>query len=140
MTEERKRIVLGFNIDFTADEVTAVAIEHAQAFGARLDVVSSVVGHHLDPDGNPTRIDAQKRLARLTEQLEVAGIDFEIHMLPREKSPGRDIIGFVERIGAYEMVVGFKERSVIGEIVFGSNYRELIGEAPCPIVTVHVPG
>ena len=40
-----------FNVEFTAEEVTKVAIEQAQAFDAELHVVSSVVGHQLDDDG-----------------------------------------------------------------------------------------
>lgn len=138
MTEEQKRIVLGFNINFTADEVTKVAIEQAQAFGAELHVVSSVVGHQLDKEGQPVEPQARKRMDRLKGQLGNAGVDYTIHMLVLEKSPGRDIVSFAERNEAYLLVVGFKQKSVIGEIVFGSNYRELIAEAPCPIVTVHV--
>jgi nucleotide-binding universal stress UspA family protein len=138
MTDESKRIVLGFNVEFTADEVTKVAIEQAQAFGAELHVVSSVVGHQLDDDGQPAEPQARERMDRLKEQLDAAGVKYTVHLLVRERTPGKDIIAFAARNGAHLLVVGFKYRSVIGEIVFGSNYRELIAEAPCPVVTVHV--
>lgn len=138
MSKQRKTIVLGFNVDFTAEEVTQVAAEQALAHDAELHVVASVVGHQLDDTGMPAEPQARQRLDLLREQLEAAGVDYTVHMLPREKTPGRDLVSFAERNDAYMLVVGFKERSVIGEIVFGSNYRELIAESPCPIVTVHV--
>lgn len=138
MSKQRKTIVLGFNVDFTAEEVTEVAAEHALAHDAELHVVSSVVGHQLDESGMPAEPQARRRLDRLRQQLGDAGVDYTVHMLPREKTPGRDLVAFAERNEAYLLVIGFKERSVIGEIVFGSNYRELIAESSCPIVTVHV--
>ena len=67
-----------------------------------------------------------------------AGIEYEVHLAPREKTPGRDLVAFAEKAGAFELVVGFKERSALGEIMFGSNFRELIGNSPCPVVTVLV--
>ena len=75
MTEERKRIVLGINMDFTADEVTRIASEQAQAFGAELLVVSSVVGHQLDKDGQPAEPQARMRMNRLKAQLDDAGVE-----------------------------------------------------------------
>ena len=140
MGERQVRIMLGFNINFTSNEVTKVALEHAVAFRARLYIVSSVVGHQLDPDGNPVNVEAQQRITRLLALVEEAGVEYEVHLLTREAGPAQDLLRFAEKHGMDEMVIGFKERSTIGEIVFGSNYRQLIGAAPCPIVTVHVKG
>jgi nucleotide-binding universal stress UspA family protein len=138
MTDEQKRIVLGFNPYFTADEVTRVAIEHGVAFGARLEVVASVVGHQLSLEGKLADIPAQSRLDRTIAAMEESGVEHDVHLVVREKTPGRDLVTFAEKVGAYELVIGFKQRSAIGEALFGSNYRQMIAEAPCPVVTVHV--
>lgn len=138
MSKRQFRIMLAYNVNFTSNEVTKIALEHTKAFGAKLYIVSSVVGHQLDPDGNPSDTPAQQRLAKLRELVEAAGVDYEVHMMTREAGPASDLLEFAETFEVDEMVIGFKERSTIGEIVFGSNYRQLIGAAPCPVVTVHV--
>ena len=78
------------------------------------------------------------RAASLIEQMENAGIEYEMLSIVRESNPGTDLVAFAKAHQIDEIVVGFKVRSVIGEIMFGSNYRTLIAEAPCPVVTVHV--
>jgi hypothetical protein len=49
VTEKQGRILVGYNLYFTSDEVIKVAIDHAHAFGGKLFVVSSIVGHSLSP-------------------------------------------------------------------------------------------
>lgn len=138
--EKQPRILVGYNLYFTSDEVTGVAIKHAKAFGAKLYVVSSIVGHSLDRDGNVANVKAQARLDRLKNRLKEEGIPHEIHLTVRQSDPGNDLVKFAKEYEVDEMVIGFKVRSTIGEIIFGSNYRTMIAEAPCPVVTVHVPG
>jgi len=135
----QKKILLGYNLYFTSNEVTEVAIEHCRAFDAKLLVVSSVVGHSLDKKtGQVGNVEARERLEKLKAILEKEGISYEVHLLVRRANPGSDLVRFAEENDVFEMVIGFKERSTIGEIVFGSNYRLMIGKAPCPVVTVHV--
>ncbi len=138
MTGTKMNILLGFNLHFTSDEVTQVAIEHCKAFNARLDVVCSVVGHSQNELGELTDEEANERLERLKATLKDNGVEYQVHMLVRRTSPGADLVRFAEKHHIDEMVIGFKERSNIGEIVFGSNYRHMIANAPCPVVTVHV--
>ena len=137
MTEKQKRIMVGYNAYFTSEKVIEVAVEHVKAFNAGLYIVSSVVGHSLDNEGNILNEQAAKRLEELKTSLDKLGISYELHLLVREESPGEDLIKFAEDNDIDEIVIGFKRRSAIGEIVFGSNYRQIIGKAPCPVVTVH---
>lgn len=132
--------MVGYNLYFTSDEVTSVAIKHAKAFGAKLFVISSIVGHSLDRDGNVANPKARARLDRLKKRLKEEEIPHEVHLIVRQNDPGDDLVRFAVEHEIDEMVIGFKVRSTIGEIIFGSNYRTMIAEAPCPVVTVHVPG
>ena len=137
MTDEQKKIMVGYNAYFTSEKVIDVAKEHVKAFSAILVVVSSVVGHSLNEAGKLANVKAAERLERLETSLDEEGIPYETHLLVRGKAPGEDLVAFARGNEIYEMVVGFKKRSAIGEIVFGSNYRFMIGDAPCPVVTVH---
>ncbi len=138
MTGTRTKIMLGFNLYFTSEEVTQVAIEHCKKFDAKLLVVSSITGHSQNELGEIENEDARRRLNDLKATLEQAGVDYEVHMIVRRTSPGADLVRFALEHDVYEMVIGFKKRSQIGEIVFGSNYRHMIANAHCPVVTVHV--
>lgn len=140
MTEKQPRILVGYNLYFTSDEVTRVAIKHARAFGAKLYVVSSIVGHSLDKFGKIANLNARARLDNLEAVLKKENIPHEIHLIVRKSDPGNDLVRFAVDNDIDEMVIGFKVRSALGEIIFGSNYRTMIAEAPCPVVTVHVPG
>lgn len=117
-----------------------IAVKHARAFGAKLYVVSSIVGHSLDKEGNVANVLARARLENLKARLEKEGIPYEVHLIVRQNSAGNDLVSFAVEHEIDEMVIGFKVRSPLGEIIFGSNYRTMIAEAPCPVVTVHVPG
>jgi nucleotide-binding universal stress UspA family protein len=140
VTEKQPRILVGYNLYFTSDEVTRVAIKHARAFGAKLYVVSSIVGHSLDKFGKIANLNARARLDNLEAVLKKENIPHEIHLIVRKSDPGNDLVRFAVDNDIDEMVIGFKVRSALGEIFFGSNYRTMIAEAPCPVVTVHVPG
>ena len=119
--EKQLRILLGYNLYFTSDEVTRVAIKHARAFGAKLFVVSSIVGHSLDHEGQIANVKARARLEKLKSSLEEEGIDHEIKLIVRQSDPGKDLVRFAIDNEIDEMVIGFKVRSTIGEIIFGSN-------------------
>ena len=140
MMKKQSRILLGYNLYFTSEEVTRVAIRHARAFNARLYVVSSIVGHSLDKDGNVANEKARARLEALKKRLDEEAVPYEVHLIVRQDDPGNDLVRFAIEHEIDEMVIGFKVRSTIGEIIFGSNYRTMIADAPCPVVTVHVPG
>lgn len=140
VAEKQLRILVGYNLYFTSDEVIKVAINHVKAFGAKLYVVSSIVGHSLDKDGNVANVKAKARLDKLRERLKQENIPNEVHLIVRQSDPGVDLVRFAVENEIDEMVIGFKVRSTIGEIIFGSNYRTMIAKAPCPVVTVHVPG
>ena len=129
--------MLGYNLYFTSKKVTQVAIKHAKVFDAKLYVVSSIVGHSLDREGNVANVEAKARLDRLKARLDKEDIPYEVHLVVRRSDPGVDLVRFAIEHEVDEMVIGFKVRSSIGEIIFGSNYRRLIAEAPCPVVTVH---
>ena len=139
MADRQTRFRVGYNLYFTSDEVIEVAIDHTKAFGAKLYVVSSIVGHSLDRNGMVANPKARARLDKVKDRLKKEQIDHEVHLIVRLDDPGVDLVRFAVEHEIDEMVIGFKVRSTIGEIIFGSNYRTMIAKAPCPVVTVHVP-
>ncbi len=140
MTDKQMRIMLGYNLYFTSNKVMQVAIKHTKAFNAKLYVVSSIVGHSLNEDGEVANIKAKARLDDLKTMLKKEAIPHEVHLIVRRSDPGEDLVRFAIEHEIDEMVIGFKMRSTIGEIIFGSNYRTMIAKAPCPVITVQVPG
>lgn len=139
MADRKRRILVGYNLYFTSDELIEVAIDHARAFDATLYVVSSIVGHSLDRQGDVANPKARARLDNVKKRLKRENIIHEVHLIVRQDDPGVDLVRFAVEHEIDEMVIGFKVRSTIGEIIFGSNYRTMIAKAPCPVVTVHVP-
>ena len=111
MTKGQMNIMVGFNAYFTSDSVIQVAVAHAKAFQAKLFVVSSVVGHSLDENGNIANEEAQSRLARLKTLLESEGVQYDMHVLVREDSAGEDLVNFAEAHNIDEIIIGFKKRS-----------------------------
>ena len=78
---------------------------------AKLYVVSSIVGHSLDKEGNVANVKARERLGNLKARLEKEGIPYEVHLIVRQNSAGNDLVSFAVKHEIDEMVIGFKVRS-----------------------------
>ncbi|UIP00962.1 universal stress protein [Halobaculum sp. CBA1158] len=72
----------------------------------------------------------ETRLSRVT--------DVETHQLVRGNSPAEDVIGFVERHDADEIVMGVRKRSTTGKVLFGSVAQDIFMQSPVPMRVVPV--
>ena len=63
-------------------------------FHATLYIVSSIVGHSLDKNGDVANEKAKARLEALKQKLEVEAVSYEVHLLVRRDDPGNDLVRF----------------------------------------------
>ena len=62
----------------------------------------------------------------------------ETHQLVRGNTPAEDVLRFVDRYEADELVFGIRQRSPVGKAVFGSVAQDLLTGADVPMRVVPV--
>jgi len=128
------KILVGYDGSAPAKDALELARKHAAAFGATVDVVTSMESGA----GNQ-----QEEIEKAERGLEWAkslfadkGIPCNSHLLIRGLSPGEDLVEFSRDNRVDEIVVGVKRRSKVGKLLLGSTAQYVILNAPCPTVTV----
>ena len=111
-----------------------VAVKHAKAFGATVDLITSFVGGTRDRVED--EVSAQENLQKAQEVLKSEGISSQVHLLIRGLTPGEDIVKFSEDNAVDEIIIGIKKTSKVGKLVFGSTAQYVILRAQCPVVAV----
>ncbi|MFC7098264.1 universal stress protein [Halobaculum marinum] len=64
----------------------------------------------------------------------------ETHQLVRGNSPAEDVLEFVERYEADEIVMGVRKRTPASKLLFGSVAQEILMNSTVPMRVVPVPG
>lgn len=111
-----------------------LAISHARAFDAQIDVVTTM--EKVGEDEQPDIRHAEDRLAETKSIFDDADIPCNTHLLIRGLSPGKDLVAFATDNGIDEIIIGVRRTSKVGKLVFGSTAQYVILKAPCPVVTV----
>jgi len=127
-------ILVGYDGTNAAREALQLALKHARAFGAEVEVMTSMTRGseaQLEEIGN-----AEGGLAYAEELFKEHGIDCGTHLLIRGLSPGEDIVKFAEDRKVDEIIMGVRRRSKVSKILMGSTAQYVILKAPCPVVTV----
>jgi len=110
------------------------AAEEARLRDAKLVVVNSHRGgRELDRD---SARDAEAELDHVRQQLDQAGVAYEIRQLVRGMEPAEDLIGVAEDVGADFIVIGLRRRTPVGKLILGSNAQRVLLDAPCPVLAV----
>jgi nucleotide-binding universal stress UspA family protein len=126
------KILVGYDGSLSSKEALKLAIKHAQAFGAAVEVVTSMAkGTEVE--------DEQKALQGLewaNSAVVEKGIACNTHLLIRGMSPGEDLIEFATENKIDEIIVGVKKRSKVGKLLLGSAAQYVILEANCPVISV----
>jgi len=108
------------------------ARKHAAAFGATVDVVTS-----MEKGNQQEEIENAERSLEWAKSLFVSkNIPCEIHLLSRGMSPGEDLVEFAKDNKIDEIIVGVKRRSKVGKLLLASTAQFVILEAKCPVVSV----
>jgi nucleotide-binding universal stress UspA family protein len=128
------QILIGYRGTNVGQDLLKLAIQHAKAFGAEIQLVTSL------PGGEKTTKkmigEAEENLAKAGKLLDEQGIKNETHLLVRNKTTGEDIVSFAADNGCDEIIIGVKSRSKIGKILFGRTAQHVILKAHCPVVSV----
>jgi nucleotide-binding universal stress UspA family protein len=128
------KILVGYDGTNSAKEALSLAKSHAKAFGASIEIVTSM---QKGTESELNEIDqAEHGLEYTKALLEVDGITCNTHLLIRGLSAGEDLVEFANENQIDEIVVGVKRRSKVGKLLMGSTAQYVILQASCPVVTV----
>jgi nucleotide-binding universal stress UspA family protein len=128
------KIMVGFDGSKVAEAALALAAEHAQAFGAQIFLVHSMVG---GPDVAKRDFENNEReLEYHKNEYKKKDIACESLLSVRGLEPGEDLVRLAEEQQVDEIIMGVRRRSKVGKLVFGSSAQYVILNAPCPVVTV----
>lgn len=111
-----------------------LATKHAKAFGAKIQLVTSLQGG--EKTTKTIIVEAEENLAEAGKFLDEQGVQYESHLLVRNRTAGEDIVTFAEEKGCDEIIIGVKSRSKVGKILFGRTAQHIILRANCPVVSV----
>ncbi|MBF0234443.1 MAG: universal stress protein [Desulfamplus sp.] len=113
----------------------AVAVKHAKAFNASVDLVSCIFERSQTPMG--IQEDTEKRLQEHIETFfRPEGIECKSQAMMTTLTPGEALIQYAEKHNIDQIVLSIKHRSKLGKLFFGSTAQYVILEAPCPVLTV----
>ena len=128
------KILVGYDELGAESRILAVALKHAKAFDAEVDVVTSL------EEGTESDIQdisaAEKGLEKVKQYFEKEKISCRTHLMIRGVTPGEDLVSFAKENKTDEIIIGVKKRSKVGKLLFGSTAQYVILEADCPVVTV----
>lgn len=132
--ETEMKILVGYDGTNSAKEALNLAKTHAQAFGATVDVVTSMQKgtEHQREDIEQ----AERGLEYAKSIFEENNVACKTHLLIRGMSPGEDLVEFAKENEADEIVVGVKRRSKVGKLLLGSTAQYVILQAHCAVVSV----
>lgn len=128
------KLVVGYDGSNSAKEALALAVKHAKAFEATVDIVTSMETGTVEQTEDIQQ--AKKDLEAAEKSVRDQEIPVESHLLIRGMKPGEDLVAFARESGAENIFIGVKRRSKVGKLLFGSNAQYVILKAPCPVTTV----
>ena len=128
------KILIGYDGSNSAKEALRIAKKHAKAFGAGVEIVTSM---EKGTENQQQEIEAaEKGLEWAKSVFSDAGIDCQSRLLIRGLEPAEDIVQFARENDVDFIVVGVKRRSKVGKLLMGSTAQYIILKAHCPVVSV----
>ena len=127
-------IMVGYDDSRVAKDALDIAMQHAQAFNARVHIVTSLVSGIDIPKKEFDRI--EKKLEYAESLFKDKNIPCKTHLLVRGLQAGEDLIKLANETDIDEIIVGVKRRSKVGKFLFGSTTQYVILHATCPVVTI----
>ena len=127
-------IVVGYVPTKEGRAALSSAVAEATRRGARLVVINSNRGGRDLDQQEVARYEHELR--EVSEQLEAAGLEFEVRQLVRGVEPAEDLVAVAEEIGADLIVIGLRRRTPVGKLILGSNAQRILLDAPCPVLAV----
>jgi nucleotide-binding universal stress UspA family protein len=132
--EEEMKILVGYDGTNSAKDALKLAKSHAKAFGASLEVVTSM---QTGTEADRKEIEqAERGLDYAKTLFKEDDIACNTHLLIRGLSAGEDLVEFAKENQVGEIIVGVKRRSKVGKLLMGSTAQYVVLKADCPVVTV----
>ncbi len=128
------KILVGYDGSNSAKEALRLAKVHARAFGAAVELVTSMFKGTEEEQEEIQK--AEKGLDYARSVFEADGVPCTGHLLIRGLSPGEDMVQFAQDNGIDEVIIGVRRRSKVGKLMFGSTAQYVILNAQCPVVCV----
>jgi nucleotide-binding universal stress UspA family protein len=120
-------IVVGYVPKPEGEAALGRALEEAALRDARIVLVSSTRGDHVETD-----VDAARA------RLEAAGVDHEVRVSTSAFDPAEDLLAIAEEVGADLIVIGLRRRTPVGKLLLGSNAQRILLDAHAPVLAVKV--
>lgn len=127
-------IMVGYDDSKVAKDALELAMQHAQAFNAKVHIVTSMVGGADVPRKTFERV--EKKLEYAESLFKDKKIPCKTHLLIRGLGAGEDLVQLAKDINIDEIVIGIKRRSKVGKLFFGSTAQYVILHATCPVLTI----
>jgi nucleotide-binding universal stress UspA family protein len=132
--EEKMKILVGYDGTNSAKDALKLAKSHAKAFGASVEVVTSM---QTGTESERKEIEQAERGLEYAKSLfKEADIPCNTHLLIRGLSAGEDLVEFAKENRIGEIILGVKRRSKVGKLLMGSTAQYVVLQANCPVVTV----
>ena len=129
------KILVGYNGSDAASDAVKLAVRHAKAMDAELEVVYAIT--RFDPLSYHEVQSAEEKLEQDIKNIfNGNSLSYKTHLLLNDLSAGDQLLKFVEKHKVDEIIIGVRKRSKAGKLVFGSTAQHVILNASCPVVTV----
>ncbi|MFV0533161.1 MAG: universal stress protein [Cumulibacter sp.] len=109
------------------------AIEEAKLRNEKLIVVGSSKG---GDEFLKLGMNFDEELRKVTDRVEAAGVEHEVHGYVRGNDPAEDLVEVAERTGAKLIVIGLRRRSPVGKLIMGSVAQRILLDASCDVLAV----
>lgn len=128
-------VLVGYDGSNTAKKALILAKEHANVFGAKLEVVMSMAQSRklLYSDICSAEYRLQKEVRGL---LNGDKTPYETHLYLRKQNVGEALVEFAKNYNIDVIIIGVKRESKLGKFLLGSTAQYVILNAPCPVVAV----
>ncbi len=126
------KILVGYTGSKAGKAALDLALAHAKAFNAQVDVVISL---NRKAEKNPQKIREAEQVLEYAEKFyEEAGIVCNTALLIRGLSHGEDLVQYAGENDIDEIIMGASRSSLVGKLVFGNTAQYVILHADCPVV------
>lgn len=85
-------------------------------------------------------IEYREEMDAIRARLKDEKIPNTLHDYVRGNRPAEDIVNAAREEAAGLVVIGLRHRTPTGKFLLGSTSQDIILDAPCPVLSVQVPG
>ena len=132
--EDAMKIMVCFDGSNVAKDALELAKKRAKALGAKIELVTSMVGGPEVPKDEFDK--AEKNLKQAKTGVRKDDIACETLLSVRGLEAGEDLVRFAREEEVDEIYIGVKKRSKVGKFIFGSTAQYVILQAHCPVITI----